>query len=59
MKLIPPRPTFARDMTAEERAVMQQHVPYVGEAFKQGSVLIYGPGAGSRRSVWYDPTRNG
>ncbi|MFZ3334261.1 MAG: YciI family protein [Candidatus Acidiferrales bacterium] len=43
MKLIPPRPTFARDMTAEERAVMQQHVQYVGEAFKQGSVLIYGP----------------
>jgi uncharacterized protein YciI len=43
MKLIPPRPTFAQDMTAEERAVMQQHVQYVGEAFKQGSVLIYGP----------------
>ncbi|MFZ0582170.1 MAG: YciI family protein [Candidatus Acidiferrales bacterium] len=43
MKLIPPRPTFAQDMTAEERAVMQEHVQYVGEAFKQGSVLIYGP----------------
>ncbi len=43
MKLIPPRPTFAQDMTAEERAVMQQHVQYVREAFKQGSVLIYGP----------------
>lgn len=43
LKLIPPRPTFAQDMTAEERAVMQQHVQYVGEAFKQGSVLIYGP----------------
>ena len=43
MKLIPLRPTFAQDMTAEERAVMQQHVQYVGEFFKQGSVLIYGP----------------
>jgi uncharacterized protein len=43
MKLIPPRPTFAQDMTADERAVMHQHVQYVGEAFKQGSVLIYGP----------------
>ncbi|MFZ1973359.1 MAG: YciI family protein [Candidatus Acidiferrales bacterium] len=28
---------------ADERAVMQQHVQYVGEAFNQGSVLIYGP----------------
>lgn len=43
MKLIPPRPTFGQDMTAEERALMQQHVKYVGEAFSQGSVLIYGP----------------
>lgn len=43
MKLIPPRPTFSQDMTAEERALMQQHVQYVGEAFKRGAVLIYGP----------------
>lgn len=43
MKLIPPRPTFAQDMTADERAVMQQNVQYVGEAFNRGAVLIYGP----------------
>jgi len=43
MKLIPPRPTFAQDITAEERAVMQQHVSYVGEAFNKGTVLLYGP----------------
>ncbi|MFZ0086910.1 MAG: YciI family protein [Candidatus Acidiferrales bacterium] len=43
MKLIPPRPTFALDMTAEERALMQEHVKYVGEAFSKGKVLIYGP----------------
>ena len=43
MKLIPPRPTFGEDMTAEERALMQQHVKYVGEAFNKGTVLIYGP----------------
>jgi uncharacterized protein YciI len=43
MKLIPPRPTFAQDMTTEERAVMQQHAKYVGEAFDKGTVLIYGP----------------
>ncbi|MGA7914970.1 MAG: YciI family protein [Candidatus Acidiferrales bacterium] len=47
MKLIPPRPTFAQDMTAEERALMQQHVQYVGEAFSQGTVLIYGPVMGT------------
>jgi uncharacterized protein len=43
LKLIPPRPTFAQDMTDQERAVMQEHVNYVGEAFRQGLVLIYGP----------------
>ncbi|MFZ0523904.1 MAG: YciI family protein [Candidatus Acidiferrales bacterium] len=43
LKLIPPRASFALDITADERAVMQQHVQYVGEAFNQGSVLIYGP----------------
>ncbi len=25
LKLIPPRPTFAQDMTPEERNIMQQH----------------------------------
>jgi uncharacterized protein len=43
MKLTPPRPTFAQDMTAEERTLMQEHVNYVGEAFNKGTVLIYGP----------------
>jgi len=28
LKLIPCRPTFAQDMTDEERAIMQQHVVY-------------------------------
>jgi uncharacterized protein YciI len=42
-KLIPPRPTFGADMTAEERALMQQHLTYTREAFDAGKVLIYGP----------------
>jgi len=42
-KLIPPRPTFGTDMTAEEKALMQQHVAYTREAFDAGKVLIYGP----------------
>ena len=42
-KLIPPRPTFAVDMTAEERALMMEHVRYTREAFDAGKILIYGP----------------
>ena len=42
-KLIPPRPTFGADMTAEERALMQEHVRYTREAFDAARVLIYGP----------------
>jgi uncharacterized protein len=43
LKLIPPRPTFAADMTADERALMQQHVAYMGKHFEAGKVLIFGP----------------
>lgn len=43
IRLIPPRPTFASDMNAEERALMQQHVAYFRGLFDQGKVLIFGP----------------
>lgn len=43
MRLIPPRPTFAMDMNADERALMQQHVVYFHGLFEQGKVLIFGP----------------
>jgi uncharacterized protein len=43
LKLIPPRPTFAMDMSADERALMMQHVAYLGGHFKSGKVLVYGP----------------
>lgn len=43
VRLIPPRPTFASDMSAEERALMQQHVGYFRGLFEQGKVLIFGP----------------
>ncbi len=42
-RLIPPRPTFAQDLTEEERAVMMQHAAYVRGFFENGSVLAYGP----------------
>ena len=43
LKLIPPRPTFAADMTDEERSLMQQHVAHIHPFFEDGSVLAYGP----------------
>lgn len=43
MKLIPPRPTFATDMTDSERALMSQHVAYVRMFYDAGSVLAFGP----------------
>ena len=43
LKLIPPRTTFAQDMTSDEMAVMQKHAGYWAEMFKTGKVLIIGP----------------
>jgi uncharacterized protein len=43
MRLIPPRPTFGADMSAEERGLMQQHIAYVRTFFDGGQVLAYGP----------------
>jgi len=43
LKLVPCRPTFAQDMTAEERAIMQQHVVYWRDLMNKGFVLAYGP----------------
>ncbi|HEX7159455.1 MAG TPA: YciI family protein [Edaphobacter sp.] len=42
-KLIPPRPTFAIDMSDSERALMGQHVSYVRTFYDAGAVLTYGP----------------
>ena len=43
LKLIPNRPTFAQDMTDEEKAVMHQHVAYWGALMNEGNVVVYGP----------------
>ena len=43
LHLLPPRPTFAQDMTPDERAIMQQHVGYWMELMKQGKVVVFGP----------------
>jgi uncharacterized protein YciI len=43
LKLLPPRPTFSQDMTAEERTIMQQHVAYWMQLMHQGKVVAFGP----------------
>ena len=43
IKLIPCRATFAQDMTAEERQVMQQHVAYWTGLMQQGTAVVFGP----------------
>jgi len=42
-KLIPPRPTFAHDITDEEKTLMEQHGAYFQQQFDAGKVLLYGP----------------
>jgi uncharacterized protein len=42
-RLIPPRPTFAQDMTTEEAPLMQAHARYLRDQFAAGNVLLYGP----------------
>jgi uncharacterized protein len=43
LKLIPPRPTFAEDMTEKERNIMKQHAAYWKDKADQGIALVYGP----------------
>jgi uncharacterized protein len=42
-KLIGPRPTFAQDMTAEERNLMQEHSAYWRNLLDQDIAIIFGP----------------
>ena len=43
LKLNPSRPTFAQDMTNEERAIMQHHVGYWSDLMNKGLVVVFGP----------------
>ena len=42
-RLLPPRPTFAFDMTPEERKVMQAHAGYWRELLGKGHAIVFGP----------------
>lgn len=42
-KLLPPRPTFAVDMTNSEKKVMQEHFNYWKGLTDKGIVIVVGP----------------
>jgi hypothetical protein len=42
IKLIPPRPTFAMDMTDAERQHMQDHIVYWQAPLEQGILIVNG-----------------
>jgi hypothetical protein len=43
LKLIPPRPSFAMDMNAEEKAMMGEHQQYWKGKLDGGEVVAFGP----------------
>lgn len=42
-RLIPPRPSFASDMTEPEAAAMAEHAAYWAGLMETGPVVVYGP----------------
>jgi len=42
-KLIPPRPTFALDMTEDEARIMGEHAAYWLPLAENGTVVVFGP----------------
>lgn len=42
-RLLPPRPTFALDMTKEEAAMMQEHAAYWRDMLGRGVAIVFGP----------------
>lgn len=43
LKLNPPRPTFMKDMTGIEKAIMQMHITYWQPYVYNGTVVVLGP----------------
>lgn len=42
-RLLPPRPTFAFDMTPDERKIMLAHGAYWREHLEKGTAIVFGP----------------
>lgn len=43
LHLLPSRPDFAQTMSADERAIMMEHIGYWTEKMNLGKVLVFGP----------------
>ena len=43
LKLNPPRPTFAQDMSEDERSIMTQHVAYWTDLMAKNTAIVFGP----------------
>jgi uncharacterized protein len=50
-RLLPPRPTFAQDMTETEAKVMRAHVAYWTDLAERGTAIVFGPVA-DPKGVW-------
>jgi uncharacterized protein YndB with AHSA1/START domain len=42
-RLIPPRPSFAMDMSTDEEALMREHVAYWRAELSEGKAIVFGP----------------
>ena len=42
-RLLPPRPTFASDMTPDERAAIEAHQTYLRGLAAKGAAIAFGP----------------
>ena len=42
-RLVAPRPTFALDMTEDERAIMGRHAAYWRPLIDSGQMVVFGP----------------
>jgi uncharacterized protein len=42
-RLIPPRPSFAADMTEAEAGIMAQHIGYWQDLTDRGIAIVFGP----------------
>ena len=42
-RLVPPRPSFAMDLTPDELATMQRHAAYWTSLLARGTAIVFGP----------------
>ena len=52
LRLIPPRPSFAQDMSEQERRVMMEHVVYWRGHTAANEVIAFGPVADAKNGGW-------